>query len=83
MIPRVCSIGLSQEGSTPRFWFACEVKAVGINLLFDSPSIYGTNDDKFLATSLKRLQPKVVLAAQVLVRRGAGAGLSLLRASTH
>ena len=61
--------------------FACGVKAVGVDLLFDSPSIYGPNDDQVLAVNLKRFQPKVVLAAQVLESRGAVGGLSLLRAT--
>ena len=57
------------------------MKAVGVDLLFDSPSIYGPNDDQVLAVTLKRFKPKVVLAAQVLESRGAVGGLSLLRAT--
>ena len=57
------------------------VKAIGVDMLFDIPSIYGPNDDQVLAINLKRFQLKVVLAAQMLESLGAVGGLSLLRAT--
>ena len=52
---------------------------VGIDLLFDTPSVHGPGDDLQFAKALRRYRDKVVLGQQALNSRGAVAGLSLLQ----
>lgn len=53
------------------------VKAVGLDLLLDTPSSHGKTDDNALAIALQQHIPTVVMGAQVLESRGNIAGLSL------
>ena len=57
--------------------FESGAKAVGFDLLFDTPSGYGPADDQAFAQGLRKHRGKVVLGAQVLESRGSVAGLSL------
>ena len=52
--------------------------AVGFDLLFESPSSHGEDDDAVFAEALQRHHEQVVLGVQVLSSRGPVAGLSLL-----
>ena len=53
-------------------------KVVGFDLLFDTPSSYGRDDDATFAASLRRHAGQVVLGVQALSSQGPIAGLSLL-----
>ncbi|MGA0997432.1 MAG: CHASE2 domain-containing protein [Vulcanococcus sp.] len=57
--------------------FESGAKAVGFDLLFDTPSGYGPADDQAFAQGLRKHRGKVVLGAQVLESRGSVAGLRL------
>ena len=52
--------------------------AVGFDLLFESPSSHGDEDDAAFAEALQRHREQVVLGVQVLSSRGPVAGISLL-----
>jgi len=52
-------------------------KVVGFDLLFDTPSVHGPNDDLAFARSLGQHRKQVVLGMQVLNSQGPVAGLSL------
>ncbi|KZR86455.1 CHASE2 domain-containing protein [Synechococcus sp. MIT S9508] len=52
--------------------------AVGFDLLFESSSIHGNEDDAAFAEALQRHREQVVLGVQVLNSRGPVAGMSLL-----
>jgi adenylate cyclase len=53
-------------------------KTVGFDLVFESPSSHGIQDDKIFAEAIDRHQGRVVLGVQVLASRGPVAGLTLL-----
>ena len=55
----------------------CGASAVAIDLLFETPSSHGPDDDRRFAQALQRHPGRVALGAQVLESRGAVAGLSL------
>ena len=55
---------------------------VGFDLLFETPSSHGREDDEVFAAALKRHRPNVVLGVQVLSSRGPVAGMSLLDLAT-
>ena len=52
-------------------------KVVGFDLLFDTPSLHGSDDDLAFAKSLEQHREQVVLGTQVLNSQGPVAGLSL------
>ena len=52
--------------------------AVAFDLLFESPSSHGDEDDAAFAEALRRHREQVVLGVQVLSSRGPVAGISLL-----
>ena len=54
-------------------------KAVAIDLLLDSPSLHGPQDDAALAERLQRHHDQVVLGAQIRESNGEIGGLSLVR----
>ena len=56
--------------------FESGAQAVGFDLLFDTPSGYGTADDQAFADGLRAHSGKVILGAQVIESRGSIAGLS-------
>ena len=53
-------------------------KTIGFDLLFDTPSSHGSEDDAIFAASLQRHVNRVVLGVQALSSEGPVAGLSLL-----
>ena len=53
------------------------VSAVGFDLLFETPSSYGPDDDAEFAEALQRHRDQVVLGVQVLTSRGPVAGMTL------
>jgi adenylate cyclase len=57
--------------------YAAGARAVAFDLLFDTPSGRGAQDDASLAATLRRFRPRTVLAAQVLASQGEVAGLTL------
>jgi len=57
--------------------FASGARAVAFDLLFDTPSSYGPNDDARFAAGINKAKGRVVLGAQVLESRGSVGGLSL------
>jgi adenylate cyclase len=57
--------------------FSAGARAVGFDLLFDTPSSHGPEDDAALATALRRHSGRVVLGAQVFESRGRVGGLTL------
>jgi adenylate cyclase len=57
--------------------FRCGASAVAIDLLFETPSSHGPDDDRRLAEALRRHPGRIVLGAQVLESRGPVAGLSV------
>ena len=61
--------------------FESGAQAVGFDLLFDTPSGYGTADDQAFADGLKAHSGKVILGAQVIESRGSIAGLSFVAQS--
>ena len=50
-------------------FFESGAQAVGFDLLFDTPSGYGPDDDEAFAEGLRTHRGKVVLGAQVLESR--------------
>ena len=57
---------------------AAGAKVIGFDLLFDTPSSHGKEDDATFAASLRRHANQVVLGVQALSSQGPVAGLSLL-----
>jgi len=57
--------------------FASGAKAVAFDLLFDTPSSYGPDDDTRFADGISRAKGRVVLGAQVLESKGSVGGISL------
>jgi len=57
------------------------VRAVAFDVLFDSPSVYGADDDRAFALAIKRFPQPLVLAAQVLEPKhsAGGAGLTFIK----
>lgn len=57
------------------------VRAVAFDVLFDAPSVHGSDDDRAFSVAIRRFPRPLVLASQVLEPRqsGSSAGLSLLR----
>ena len=53
------------------------VSAVGFDLLFETPSSHGPDDDEEFAEALQRHRDQVVLGVQVLTSRGPVAGMAL------
>lgn len=56
---------------------AAGVRAVALDLLFETPSLRGAADDAALAAVLRRHRPRTVLAAQVQHTQGGAGGLAL------
>ena len=57
--------------------FASGAKAVAFDLLFDTPSSYGPDDDTRFADGISKAKGRVVLGAQVLESKGSVGGISL------
>ena len=57
--------------------FAAGASTVGVDLLFDTPSSHGDQDDQSFARGLRRHAPSVVLGTHVIESQGSVAELSL------